>query len=268
MVTEITYNQFLQILKDFATEHLQIKDFGVGDRHELTSREDNGLDTTLPKTYPLMWCQPLQSPINAETKIDNIRMLIGFMDLVNNGEGNEEEVHSDMREVIKDLIAWLRNNPEFQFTLEPLVQTDPFTEEFDDTVTGWTMDLQLRQGFIADRCEIPFSTPPTGPGEVKVKVVDSLGNLVEEVPCGGTYTLQQIIKGFWDASQTDTPQITIDADTEGKYNAPTDDGSSGTVTLSKNGSPILTYPVTLNIGDTLDANRTVSTGAGFFRLAT
>lgn len=266
MPTPITYNQLIKVLKDFAASHLQLHDFGVGDFWELTSRDENGLDSSDPKTYPLMWCFPLPSPIT--DKVDNLTMSIAFMDLVNNGEGNEEEVHSDMREVIKDLIAHLMNNPIYSFTLEDTVTTEPFTERFDDTVTGWVATFTLRQPFVQDRCAIPFDPVPSGTGDASVKILDSEGNVIETVSCGGSYTLQQTIKGFWDASQTDTPQITIDSDTEGIYATLTDDGSSGTVTLEKNGSPIISFPVTLSSGDTLDANRTVSTGSGFYKLTT
>jgi hypothetical protein len=76
------------------------------------------------------------------------------------------------------------------------------------------------------------------------------------------------IKGYWGASVTDLIQLTIDADNAGTYTSITDDGSSGSITLSKNGGAFGAFsnPLVLAVADTLDVKRTISTGVGFFKI--
>jgi len=78
------------------------------------------------------------------------------------------------------------------------------------------------------------------------------------------------IKGLFAANQAalDTTNggiITIDADNAGSFTTLTTDGSSGTVTFEVNG--VLTaLPFTLAVNDTLEAFRTISTAAGWYKI--
>lgn len=239
-----TYNQILKQLENFADGHLQVHDFGNGDFHEITSREFNGLDNTLPRLYPLMWCNVVASPLSG--KVDNLTFEVCFMDLVKKGERDEDEVLSDMREIWKDFKAHFQNNPAYTYTLEDTLVTNPFTERFDDELSGWTATVVFRESFSQDRCQIPaVGFPPAQGGQADIL----------------------IIKGLFDTSQGSLTSITIDGDNEGTYNVLTDDGSSGTVTVLHNASPIV-LPATLAIGDTLSASRTITTSSGFYRLST
>jgi hypothetical protein len=61
-------------------------------------------------------------------------------------------------------------------------------------------------------------------------------------------------------------------DSAGTYDTETTDGSSGTITYSVNGGAFETLAakggsITLADTDTLDVKRTVSSAAGFFKLA-
>jgi len=76
------------------------------------------------------------------------------------------------------------------------------------------------------------------------------------------------LKGIFTAGDDEMEQLTIDADSAGAYSSIADDGSSGTITVSKNGSAFGAFvsPTTLAIGDTWDVKRTISTALGFYKL--
>jgi len=88
-----------------------------------------------------------------------------------------------------------------------------------------------------------------------------------QCPSGGTNDL--FLKGIFDAGVATMAQLTIDADNEGTYTSLTTDGSSGTITLKKNGIAVLDPSVAdlvLAIGDTLDAERSVFAALGYYKI--
>lgn len=76
------------------------------------------------------------------------------------------------------------------------------------------------------------------------------------------------IKGVFDVGVTDLPTLTIDADNKGTFTTISDDGGSGTITISVNGGSYVAFssPLALEVGDTLDVKRTISTAVGFFKI--
>jgi hypothetical protein len=76
------------------------------------------------------------------------------------------------------------------------------------------------------------------------------------------------IKGLFKAGSDTMETLTIDSDSAGTYTSISDDGSSGSITLSKNGGAFAAFssPLALVATDTLDVKRTVDTAAGFFKL--
>jgi hypothetical protein len=102
-----------------------------------------------------------------------------------------------------------------------------------------------------------------------ITVTDSEGSTyqqpsVEDVVC--TPQVKEVfIKGIFASGNSQMEQLTIDADNAGTYTSITDDGGSGTISLEINGSPA-TLPFTLNIGDTLDAERTSTASLGFYKI--
>jgi hypothetical protein len=76
------------------------------------------------------------------------------------------------------------------------------------------------------------------------------------------------LKGLFAATIADMPQLIIDSDNAGTFTSITDDGASGTITLSINGGPyaVFSSPLVLSASDTLDVKRTVATATGHFKL--
>jgi hypothetical protein len=76
------------------------------------------------------------------------------------------------------------------------------------------------------------------------------------------------LKGLFAATISDMPQLVIDSDTAGTFTSITDDGASGTITLSVNGGAyaVFSSPLVLSASDTLDVKRTVATATGNYKL--
>jgi hypothetical protein len=76
------------------------------------------------------------------------------------------------------------------------------------------------------------------------------------------------IMGLWGSGETDMDTLTITSFTAGTYTSISDDGGSGSITLSINGGAYAAFssPLVLVATDTIDVKRTVSTGDGYFIL--
>jgi hypothetical protein len=68
----------------------------------------------------------------------------------------------------------------------------------------------------------------------------------------------------FDSAEAETSLYTIDALSAGVFTSIDDDGSSGTITISKNGAAYAAFsnPLTLVATDTIQVKRTVTTAAG------
>jgi hypothetical protein len=114
--------------------------------------------------------------------------------------------------------------------------------------------------------------------DIDIEVEDSLSNpitptnvtmvgdvLTIEVP---SWSRDIFIKGIFKAGSDTMETLTIDSDSAGTYTSIADDGSSGSITLSKNGGAFAAFssPLALVATDTLVAKRSTSTNAGFFKL--
>jgi len=89
------------------------------------------------------------------------------MDLVSKDESNEEDVLSDTLETIGDVISLLKNQTtsfttidDFQteVAISPSVSCEPFTERFDNEVSGWTANISIEVGFNASQCSRNVAT--------------------------------------------------------------------------------------------------------------
>lgn len=77
------------------------------------------------------------------------------------------------------------------------------------------------------------------------------------------------LKFGWGAGEDTTLTWTVTSDEAGTYTSYTQDGSSGTITYSKNGAAYasLTGTITLAVGDTIAVKRTTFTSSGFSKWA-
>jgi len=141
----ITKNTIYQSFKNFADNHLQIKDFGYGDLWEISASEST--------EYCLFWVSP--QPCNVQGNEITYVYSILVADRVFKGEGNELEVESDTFQICLDFLAYLNDQSENEWMLNESVTITPFTERFKDEVTGHIMDINIVVEFDYNECAIP-----------------------------------------------------------------------------------------------------------------
>lgn len=156
---------YKQILADFASiayHHEQIQSYGFGDYKQIT----NDLTTKLPTKFIRMYVIPGESVL-PENEVKH-RFAVVIMDKVEDDLSNLEDVLSDTLEICKDIWtvfyqSYTSQNGNFSFELQPdqLPELIPFTEQFDEIVAGFTMNLTLSYPFDYNSC-----TPPIDPSFV------------------------------------------------------------------------------------------------------
>lgn len=152
----ITYNQIMKEFKTFATNHKQIQNFGNGDLWEIV--EHNQLADF---NYPLFWVADQTANLGDGTFTWNFNVMA--MDLVNKDESNENDVKSDMCQVLLDCVSYfeqktaISNNVDWlKVNLVRSSTLNSFTERFEDELTGWGMNIGFRLPFSYNNCNLPI----------------------------------------------------------------------------------------------------------------
>jgi hypothetical protein len=66
-----------------------------------------------------------------------------------------EEVMSDTIQVLLDFVAYFRQLHTTDLSIQPSVTLEPFTERFDDKVSGHACVLSITQPYDYNKCQIP-----------------------------------------------------------------------------------------------------------------
>ena len=157
------YNNTIDTLKQLGANHYQIKTVTTGDIWEI-DLEKNTL-------FPLMHINPINAV--AATHQMTLNFQIFIMDLVFNDESNEQEVLSDCLSICNDLIGTLKNGESLYLSnvdqgenaayfTEGDVTIEPFTERFDNSVTGWVFTLPIVIENNYNTCIAPQATTYAG----------------------------------------------------------------------------------------------------------
>jgi|TARA_R110000803_G_scaffold92382_2_gene159858 hypothetical protein len=157
------YNNTIDTLKQLGANHYQIKTVTTGDIWEI-DLEKNTL-------FPLMHVNPINAV--AATHQMTLNFQIFIMDLVFNDESNEQEVLSDCLSICNDLIGTLKNGESLYLSnvdqgenaayfTEGDVTIEPFTERFDNSVTGWVFTLPIVIENNYNTCIAPQATTYAG----------------------------------------------------------------------------------------------------------
>ncbi len=136
--------------EDFATAHKQINEFKTGDLWEVVQKE-----TLAELNYPMLFIQDSPANIGEGFITNGFNILV--MDKANEGT-IETEVKSDTLLILLDTIAYFEKlyTDNWKFVkIEKSGSISSFTERFDDTLTGWTMSMQLKQPLEYNECQIP-----------------------------------------------------------------------------------------------------------------
>lgn len=149
----ITYNQIVKKFEDIITANKFIKTFVAGDIYEIDLTET---------TY-------MYAHLSIESAtFDNAQLTYSFrlyvMDIVNKDEGNENDVLSDTLQVINDVISEFRNGSSTfgletmqDYEIQDTISCSPFTERFDNEVSGWSADIDVTVINHYNACNNPYS---------------------------------------------------------------------------------------------------------------
>tara|TARA_R110002020_G_scaffold17386_5_gene61144 strand:- start:3196 stop:3693 length:498 start_codon:yes stop_codon:yes gene_type:complete len=156
-VKNATLEQLYNLFRDIGEKHLFIQTTTIGDIFEVDLVET---------TYPLMHVSTNTATFSSGQINHSFQLVV--MDLVNKDENNEEEVLSDMLQVIGDVLSVLLNSDydtnytdfRHEIRVEENITCEPFTERFDNEVTGWTADVNIVVQFDAAACTslVPFAS--------------------------------------------------------------------------------------------------------------
>mgnify|MGYP003654106768 FL=1 len=151
-----TYFNLLETLKQLGAKHHQISTTTSGDIFDI--------DLMKNTLYPLMHLNPTNVTTGRVGLTYNFQIFI--MDLVDTDNANEEEVYSDTLQTCIDIISIFRNSKwQAQLTLNinaPVYYTEgdytiePFTERFDQEVTGWVFTIGILVENNFQTCNIPM----------------------------------------------------------------------------------------------------------------
>jgi hypothetical protein len=169
-----SYNALIDRFKAFAAGHFILKRFSHG-QIEVSDLEKFG-------EYPFMHVIPSNVTYSQGMKTFSFQIVLA--DLPRDKEDKTEyqrEVLSDLQRIAEDLIAEITNHRVLFGDLITVqnVSLEPFLEEFQHTLTGWTVSLDLLVPYYWDACSIPaewndfFESSTGGTGSI-LTFIDSI----------------------------------------------------------------------------------------------
>ena len=157
-----TYNNLIDTLKELGEKHQQISTTTTGDIFDIDLEKNT--------KYPLMHINPINVTTASFGLTYNFQIFI--MDLVEPDDANEQDVYNDVLQTCIDIISIFRNSKwQAQLSLDidaPVYFTEgdytlePFTERFDQSVTGWVFQIGIVVANDFQTCEIPMDNTYIG----------------------------------------------------------------------------------------------------------
>ena len=152
-----SYNNVIDTLACVGDQHLNI--------HSVTSGDLWTLDLEKNTLFPLFHINPVNVTVGMNTRTFNFQLFV--MDLVEPDESNEQEVLSDCLEIMNDIIAIYKHGEilygydeaageEQRYFIDNDFTIEPFTERFDNAVTGWVMSFAITVENELNSCNIPI----------------------------------------------------------------------------------------------------------------
>jgi hypothetical protein len=169
-----SYNALIDRFKAFASGHFILKTFSHG--------QIDTADLEKFTEYPFMHVVPSNVTYSKGTKTFSFQIVLADLprDKTDKVEF-QKEVLSDLQRIAEDLIAEITNHRVLFGDLITVqnVTLEPFLEEFHNTLTGWTVSLELLVPYYWDACSIPaewndmFESSTGGTGSI-LTFIDSI----------------------------------------------------------------------------------------------
>jgi|TARA_R100001440_G_scaffold3260_1_gene8172 hypothetical protein len=148
-IKNVTLNMLYDLFRSVGSSNTIIQTTTIGDIFEVDLVETK---------YPLLHIGTETATYDTSSLTYTFQFIV--MDLVKKDESNEEEVLSDMLQVIGDVLSVLLNSDfdddflDFRqvIQIQQNITCEPFTERFDNEVTGWTAGINIVVEFNASAC--------------------------------------------------------------------------------------------------------------------
>lgn len=147
-----SYNNVIDALKCVAITHGMVNNVSSGDADEIDIAGNN--------VYPLVHIVPQQVVANVKAITYNFSVLV--MDLVKHDDRNEQQVLSDTLQIILDIISQYKhglmlgvkqNDSVYAQSDDKDFSVEPFTERFDNVVSGWNCSFNLQVPYNYYACD-------------------------------------------------------------------------------------------------------------------
>ena len=143
----VTLSNIIKLYEDIANANTYIQDVTFGDIFEIDLKETN---------YALSHLSIENARFTNHELTYSLSLYV--MDLVSPDEGNENDVLSDTLQVIGDFISQFKHSTAFgdmenDYRFSDDVPCTPFTERFDNDVSGWRADFEVIVSFNASACD-------------------------------------------------------------------------------------------------------------------
>jgi hypothetical protein len=145
-LNRVNYKQILSDFNQIANAHEQINSYGFGQIEQLTM----DIVTHKEPVYTKMYVVPSATILNQNELTYNFRIII--TDRLNEDLSNQRDAMSDTLEIIKDVFTILYLS---EYESEWNATVNPFLEDYETKLCGWSMDLQITQPFDYNRCVLP-----------------------------------------------------------------------------------------------------------------
>jgi hypothetical protein len=152
MANQKSYNQVIDFISAFTSNHLQLKSFGTGFRFDLNTAQ------TINNNYPILYVQPTSHQILDWVQTYSLR--IYCLDIKEKDSSNEREVISDTLQILNDLWKYIQNNTNQLTDFDYQVVNQPFsvpvTNYGVEYCSGWYIDIDLEVTLNNRDCDIPL----------------------------------------------------------------------------------------------------------------
>jgi len=150
-----TYSNTLDTLVCLLESHKQIESVTTGDIWDIDLEKNT--------KYPLAHVNIGNIDLAMSQKSFNFQVFI--MDI--SDEDNQQYVLNDTMQIMSDLIALLKHGEntytynaqageEPRYWVDDNFTFEPFTERFDNTLSGWVCDINIIIESVLDSCDVPI----------------------------------------------------------------------------------------------------------------
>ena len=139
---QINFNNLIDLLQHFSTNHMQVKDFGSGTSPQLDRFLAN------KPTYPIIWANLDNVLYDSGMNQKSFKFNILAMDILDNTESNQNDIWNDSVMILEDLIKFLQwNSKEYYRVNFNQLQITPFTEGKTEYLAGANLQIQIEVDF-------------------------------------------------------------------------------------------------------------------------